>query len=47
VWALASFGQEGVETVIDVLKRELLIVMAQTGATSIAGIKRTSLVSRD
>ena len=45
-WALASFGTEGVETVIELLRRELQVVMAQTGATSIAKITRASLVAR-
>lgn len=46
IWGLASFGQEGVETVISLLRRELHIVMSETGATSIAEIRRTSIVSR-
>jgi 4-hydroxymandelate oxidase len=45
-WGLASFGQEGVETVIELLRRELQVVMAQTGATSIAKINRASLITR-
>jgi isopentenyl diphosphate isomerase/L-lactate dehydrogenase-like FMN-dependent dehydrogenase len=45
-WGLASFGQEGVETVIELLRRELQVVMAQTGATSIAKISRASLIAR-
>ena len=45
-WALASFGTEGVETVIELLRRELQVVMAQTGATSIAKITRASLIAR-
>jgi isopentenyl diphosphate isomerase/L-lactate dehydrogenase-like FMN-dependent dehydrogenase len=45
-WGLASFGQEGVETVIELLRRELRIVMAQAGATSIAKISRASLATR-
>ncbi len=46
IWGLSSFGQEGVETVIEILRRELQVVMAQTGAASIAKIRRDSLVSR-
>jgi 4-hydroxymandelate oxidase len=46
IWGIASFGQEGVETVIELLRRELQVVMAQTGAASIAAIRRDSLVSR-
>ena len=45
-WGLASFGQEGVQTVIEILRRELRTVMAQTGARSIAEIKRASLQTR-
>jgi len=46
IWGLASFGQEGVETVIALLRRELQVMMAQTGASSIAKIRRDSLVTR-
>jgi 4-hydroxymandelate oxidase len=46
IWGLSSFGQEGVETVIALLRRELQVVMAQTGAASIDKIRRDSLVTR-
>ena len=46
IWGLASFGQEGVETVIELLRRELQVVMAQTNAASIATIRRDSLILR-
>jgi 4-hydroxymandelate oxidase len=46
IWGLSSFGQEGVETVVAILRRELQAIMAQTGAASIAQIKRDSLVPR-
>lgn len=46
IWGLSSFGQEGVETVIELLRRELQVVLAQTGAASIAKIRRDSLVTR-
>jgi len=46
IWGLSAFGQEGVETVIALLRRELQVVMAQTGAASIAKIRRDSLVTR-
>jgi 4-hydroxymandelate oxidase len=46
IWGLASFGQEGVETVIAILRRELQAMMAQTGAASVAQIRRDSLVVR-
>ena len=38
LWGLGAFGQEGVETVLDILKRELEIVMRQASTTSIDGI---------
>ncbi|MCY4501678.1 MAG: alpha-hydroxy acid oxidase [Alphaproteobacteria bacterium] len=38
---LASFGQEGVETVLDLLARELEIVMKQAGTVRIADIDRS------
>jgi isopentenyl diphosphate isomerase/L-lactate dehydrogenase-like FMN-dependent dehydrogenase len=43
IWGLGSFGQEGVEKVIDILTRELRIVMMQMGTTSLAKISRNSL----
>jgi isopentenyl diphosphate isomerase/L-lactate dehydrogenase-like FMN-dependent dehydrogenase len=46
VWGLGSFGQEGVETVLELLARELQIVMIQTNAPSIAKIDRSSIISR-
>jgi 4-hydroxymandelate oxidase len=46
IWGLSSFGQEGVETVIELLRRELQVVLAQTWAASIAKIRRDSLVTR-
>lgn len=46
IWGLSAFGQEGVETVVAILRRELQAIMAQTGATSIAQIRRDSLVPR-
>ncbi len=46
IWGLSAFGQEGVETVIGLLRRELQVMMAQAGAASIAKIRRDSLVTR-
>ena len=43
IWGLGAFGQNGVERVIDILTRELRIVMQQMGATSIAKISKSSL----
>ncbi len=44
LWGLAAFGQEGVETTIDLLTRELEIVMRQCGVTSLDQIDRRYLV---
>ncbi len=43
IWGQASFGQAGVEKVIDLLNRELRIVMQQMGTAKIADITRKSL----
>lgn len=43
IWGLGSFGTEGVERVLDILTRELRIVMTQMGAASIGDISRSSL----
>lgn len=40
LWGLGAFGQEGVETVLDILTRELEIVMRQVSATRIGEITR-------
>jgi 4-hydroxymandelate oxidase len=46
VFGLAAFGQEGVEAVLDMLRRELQMVMRQTGTTSVPKITRANLVDR-
>ena len=38
LWGLGAFGQEGVETVVDLLLAELQMVMRQAGTTSIEAI---------
>jgi 4-hydroxymandelate oxidase len=38
VWGLASFGQQGVERVLDILRRELVLVMRQCGTRSLKEI---------
>jgi isopentenyl diphosphate isomerase/L-lactate dehydrogenase-like FMN-dependent dehydrogenase len=43
IWGLGAFGQPGVERVLDILNRELEIVMKQMGTTSLAKISRSSL----
>jgi 4-hydroxymandelate oxidase len=45
IWGLASFGQEGVETVLDLLHRELQTVMKQSGTTSVKRITRDHIVA--
>ena len=44
IWGLSAFGQEGVETVLDILKRELEIIMMQARTTRIADINREYIV---
>ncbi|MGH9389216.1 MAG: alpha-hydroxy acid oxidase, partial [Vicinamibacteria bacterium] len=46
LWGLASFGQPGVEAVLDILRRELVMVMRQMGTTTIAAIERSSVIER-
>ncbi len=43
IWGLGSFGTQGVERVLDILTRELRIVMTQMGAAKIADISRSSI----
>jgi isopentenyl diphosphate isomerase/L-lactate dehydrogenase-like FMN-dependent dehydrogenase len=45
IWGLTSFGQEGVETVLDILRRELQLVMRQSGVTSVKGITRNHVAA--
>jgi isopentenyl diphosphate isomerase/L-lactate dehydrogenase-like FMN-dependent dehydrogenase len=44
IWGLASFGQEGVEKVLDILRNELLIAMRQAGTRNIAEINQSYIV---
>jgi isopentenyl diphosphate isomerase/L-lactate dehydrogenase-like FMN-dependent dehydrogenase len=46
LWGLASFGQAGVEAVLGLLRRELVMVMRQAGATSIARIMPSHIQRR-
>lgn len=46
VWGLAAFGQPGVETVLDILRRELQTIMRQAGTTSVEKITRASVIDR-
>jgi 4-hydroxymandelate oxidase len=43
LWGLGSFGQEGVERVLELLTRELRIVMQQMGTTTIDAITPASV----
>ncbi len=47
IWGLAAFGQEGVETVLAILRRELEIVMRQAGTPAIDTISRAHVVTHD
>jgi len=44
IWGLASFGQEGVETVLALLRKETEMVMRQAGTTSVKGISSAYIV---
>ena len=44
IWGLASFGQEGVEKVLDILRNELRFAMRQAGTRSIAEINGSYVV---
>src|SRR5512133_194927 len=44
IWGLGSFGQEGVETVLALLRKEFETVMRQAGTTSVKGITKAYIV---
>jgi isopentenyl diphosphate isomerase/L-lactate dehydrogenase-like FMN-dependent dehydrogenase len=46
IWGLGAFGQEGVETVLQLLRNEFELVMKQMGTTSIAAITRNFVAAR-
>jgi isopentenyl diphosphate isomerase/L-lactate dehydrogenase-like FMN-dependent dehydrogenase len=46
IWGLASFGQEGVERVLEILQSELAGNMRQAGTTSVAEISASYVVDR-
>ena len=46
IWGLAAFGQPGVETVLDILRRELRMVMRQAGTVRIVDINRAHVIDR-
>ena len=45
VWGLSAFGQPGVEAVLDILRRELEMVMRQSGMRSIREIGTASVTA--
>jgi isopentenyl diphosphate isomerase/L-lactate dehydrogenase-like FMN-dependent dehydrogenase len=45
IWGLASFGQEGVETVLMILRRELELVMRQAGTPTVRAIGPASIAA--
>jgi 4-hydroxymandelate oxidase len=47
VWGLGAFGQAGVERVLDLLHRELELVMKQCGTTSVNQISRSYIATRN
>jgi isopentenyl diphosphate isomerase/L-lactate dehydrogenase-like FMN-dependent dehydrogenase len=46
VWGLAAFGQPGVEAVLDILRRELITILRQTGTVKLSAISRHAVVDR-
>lgn len=46
VWGLAGFGQPGVEKVLEILRRELTLVMRQAGTPAIARIAPDYVIDR-
>jgi len=45
-WGLAAFGQEGVETALEILRRELAMVMRQAGTPTVKAITGSYVVDR-
>ncbi len=46
IWGLGAFGQEGVETVLALLRKEFETTMKQSGVTTLAAITRDHIVAR-
>jgi 4-hydroxymandelate oxidase len=44
MWGVAAFGQEGVETVLGILRREFQLVMAECGKRSISDITAAAII---
>jgi len=46
IWGLGAFGQEGVETVLALLRKEFELVMRQAGTTSVKQITRDYIAEK-
>jgi isopentenyl diphosphate isomerase/L-lactate dehydrogenase-like FMN-dependent dehydrogenase len=46
IWGLGAFGQEGVETVLALLRKEFEVAMKQAGTPTIAAITRDRITAR-
>lgn len=46
LWGLASFGQAGVEAVLTLMRRELVLSMRQVGVTSLRQLGREHVIAR-
>ncbi len=46
IWGLAAFGQEGIEAVLGILRKELEMTMRQAGTTSLGAITPAYVVPR-
>jgi isopentenyl diphosphate isomerase/L-lactate dehydrogenase-like FMN-dependent dehydrogenase len=46
IWGLGAFGQEGVETVLALLRKEFELAMKQSGTTTLAKITRAHIEAR-
>jgi 4-hydroxymandelate oxidase len=46
IWGLATFGQQGVERVLDIVNAELRLAMIGCGTTSVKQITKASLIDR-
>jgi isopentenyl diphosphate isomerase/L-lactate dehydrogenase-like FMN-dependent dehydrogenase len=44
MWGLATFGQEGVERTLEILRAELTLTMRQLGTPSVAKINRSAIL---
>ena len=44
IWGLAAFGQPGVDKVLDLLTRELTLMMRHAGVTSVGKLDRSFII---